>query len=456
MSNDTMKKIVSLCKRRGFIFQSSEIYGGLQSCWDYGPLGVELKNNVKKFWWDDIVGRRHNVVGMDTAIIMHPRIWEASGHLAEFADPMVDCKKCKRRFREGDFEGEVCPECGGELTEVRKFHLMFKTFMGPVEDESAVVYLRPETCQSLFVNFQNVVTSTRQQLPFGIAQIGKSFRNEITPRNFTFRSREFEQMELEFFCKEEETPKWFEYWLAERVRWYKELGLKEDSFHTRDHLKNELAFYAKRAVDIEFKFPFFDGEYGELEGVHDRGTYDLKQQMEFSGADLNYTDRTTRDKTIPAVVETSGGVDRCVLAVLCDAYTEEEIEGEKRVVMKFNPDIAPVKVAILPLSKKPELREPAMKIEETVRRHHTAFYDETQSIGRRYRRMDEVGTPYAVTYDFDSIDDKQVTVRDRDSLRQVRLPADNLVRFLDDLFEKRDWDEASRGMKQIIRPKAGE
>jgi len=454
MSKDMMKKIVSLCKRRGFVFQSSEIYGGLQSCWDYGPLGVELKNNIKKSWWKDIVSRRHNIVGMDTSIIMHPRIWEASGHVAEFSDPMVDCRKCKGRFRADDITGEVCPECGGELTEVRQFNLMFKTHMGPVEEDTSTVYLRPETCQSLFVNFQNVVTTSRQRLPFGIAQIGKSFRNEITPRNFTFRSREFEQMEMEFFCREEKTAQWFEYWLAERLRWYGEIGLRQESFRTREHGNDELAFYAKKAVDIEFKFPFLDGDFGELEGVHDRGVHDLSRQMEFSGEDLNYTDRITKEKFIPAVVETSGGVDRCVLAVLCDAYTEEEVDGEKRVVMKFNPDIAPIKVAILPLSKKPELMEPAARVEQMVRRHFDTFYDETQSIGRRYRRMDEVGTPYAVTFDFDSIKDKQVTVRDRDSLKQVRLPIENLVGFLDDLFEKKEWDETCRNMEQISRPDA--
>ncbi len=452
MQKKEMKDIVSLCKRRGFIFQSSEIYGGLQSCWDYGPLGVELKNNVKRFWWDEMVRRRRNVVGMDTSIIMHPTIWKASGHVDEFSDPMVDCKKCRQRFKADDIEGDVCPECGGELTEARNFNLMFKTFMGPLEDESAVVYLRPETCQSLFVNFRNVTTSSRQKLPFGIGQIGKSFRNEITPRNFTFRSREFEQMEMEFFCREEESAEWFEYWLEQRKKWYAKLGLSGDSCRFREHEKDELAFYAKRAVDIEFKFPFLNGGYGELEGVHDRGTHDISRQMEFSKEDLYYTDKTTNEKIVPSVVETSGGVDRCVLAVLCDAYTEEEVEGDRRVVLKLNPAIAPIQVAILPLSKKPELQEPAQKIEEAVREKYAAFYDETQSIGKRYRRMDEVGTPYAVTFDFDSIDDRQVTVRERDSLKQVRLPIDNLTAFLDDLFSGSDWDETCKGMNQIDRP----
>ncbi len=440
MAEDLMKKIVSLCKRRGIIFQSSEIYGGLQSCWDYGPLGVELKNNVKRLWWDAVVKERDDVVGVDTSIIMHPRVWEASGHIKKFSDPMVDCKNCKQRFRAEDIEGGVCPECGGELTEARNFNLMFKTSMGALEDESAVVYLRPETCQSIFVNFQNIVNSTRQKIPFGIAQIGKSFRNEITPRNFTFRSREFEQMELEYFVREAESPKWYDYWVEQRMEWYRDIGFKEANLRLREHEERELAFYAKRCVDIEYRFPFLDGGFGELEGIAERGTYDLSQQMEHSGADLRYLDRETNERFIPAVVETSGGVDRTILALICDAYHEEEIRGEKRVLLKLSPEVAPVKVVVLPLSKKPELCEPARKIERMLRPHFETFYDETQSIGRRYRRMDEVGTPYAVTYDFDSINDKQVTVRDRDTLKQVRLPIDNLVAFLEDLFEKGSWE----------------
>ncbi len=451
MSKETMKQLVSLCKRRGYIFQSSEIYGGLKSSWDYGPLGVELKNNLKKSWWDFMVRRRSDVVGMDTAIIMHPMIWKASGHVDEFTDPMVDCKKCKQRFRADDFDAEVCPECGGELTEMRDFNLMLKTHIGPLEDQGSIAYLRPETCQSLFVNFLNIVNTTRQKLPFGIAQIGKSFRNEITPRNFTYRSREFEQMEMEFFCDENESPKWFDYWLEQRLAWYKELGFKDGSYRLREHEKNELAFYAKRAVDIEFKFLFLEGEFGELEGIHNRGTHDLSRQSEFSGQDLRYINKVTNEKIMPAVVETSGGVDRCVLAMLSDAYTEEEIEGEKRVSLKLNPLLAPIQVAILPLSKKPELSEKAKQLEEKVREKYASLYDETQSIGKRYRRMDEIGTPYAVTYDFDSLEDKQVTVRERDSLRQVRLPIDNLMAFLGELFDKKEWAEVSRGMKQIGR-----
>ena len=440
MAEDVMKKIVSLCKRRGIIFPSSEIYGGLQSCWDYGPLGVELKNNVKRLWWEATVKERDDVVGVDTSIIMHPKIWEASGHIQKFSDPMVDCKNCKQRFRAEDVEGDACPECGGELTEARNFNLMFKTFMGALEDESAVVYLRPETCQSIFVNFQNIVNSTRRKIPFGIAQIGKSFRNEITPRNFTFRSREFEQMELEFFVREEESPKWFDYWLEQRMKWYKGIGFKDDSLRLREHGEDELAFYAVRCIDIEYRFPFLGGGFGELEGIADRGTYDLSQQMKHSGSDLQYLDKETNERFTPAVVETSGGIDRTILALICDAYHEEEVRGETRVLLKFKPGVAPIKVAVLPLSKKPELCEPARKIEHMLRPHFESFYDETQSIGRRYRRMDEVGTPYAVTFDFDSLEDRQVTVRDRDTLKQVRLPVDNLVTFLEDLFRRGSWE----------------
>jgi glycyl-tRNA synthetase len=440
MAEDLMTKIVSLCKRRGFIFQSSEVYGGLQSCWDYGPLGVELKNNVKRLWWNAVVKERDDVAGMDTSIIMHPKIWEASGHVQNFNDPMVDCKKCKQRFRADGVSGDKCPECGGELTDARQFNLMFKTFMGPVEDANAAVYLRPETCQSIFVNFQNVVNATRLRIPFGIAQIGKSFRNEITPRNFTFRSREFEQMELEYFVRDEESAKWFEYWVAERQKWYAAMGIRSETLRLREHGKDELAFYAKRCIDIEFKFPFLDGGYGELEGIADRGTYDLSQQMKFSGADLQYLDKEKNERFTPAVVESSGGVDRTILALICDAYHEEEVAGETRAVLRFRPKVAPIKIAVLPLSKKPELCEPARAIERMLRPHYETFYDETQSIGKRYRRMDEVGTPYAVTFDFDSIQDRQVTVRERDSLKQVRLPIDNLTKFFEDLFRRGSWE----------------
>ncbi len=455
---DKMDKIVSLCKRRGFIFPSSEIYGGLNSCYDYGPLGVELKNNLKKAWWKNMVQLRPEVVGLDSSILMHPKIWEASGHLASFTDPLVDCKSCKKRFRADhlleDFRSLYpkwqkeppkqisdlkCPDCNGELTVKRDFNLMFKTFLGPVEEEAAQVYLRPETAQGIYVNFNNVQQAARLKIPFGIAQIGKAFRNEITPGNFTFRTREFEQIEMQWFINPRDADKWFDYWLKERVAWYVSLGMTKEHLHNREHKKNELAHYAKRAVDIEYQFPFAGNEgFKELEGVHNRGDWDLSRHSKFSGRDLSYRDEVGRENYIPWVIETSGGVDRAVLAFLLDAYTE--VEGgrttttestkEKEVVLKLHPQLAPIKVAVLPLSKKPELTRVAQDIYSKLSNYFMTDYDEVGSIGRRYRRQDEIGTPYCVTVDFASLEDKKVTVRDRDSMIQERLAIEELTSYL--------------------------
>jgi glycyl-tRNA synthetase len=415
----TMEKIVSLCRRRGFVFPSSEIYGGLSSCWDYGPLGIELKRNLKEAWWKDMVQSRDDMVGLDTSILMHPQVWVASGHIENFSDPLVECKSCKKRFRQDELEKQVCPACGGELSEPRQFNLMFKTFMGPIEDESAVVYLRPETAQGMFVNFQNVVNSTRKKLPFGIAQIGKSFRNEITTGNFIFRDREFEQMEIEFFIKPGTQDKWFEYWINERINWYQKLGMRKENLKFRQHEKKELAHYALGCFDINFKFPM---GWSELEGIASRGNYDLTQHANCSGKSLLYNDEETKEHYLPYVIEPSAGVDRGVLAFLCDAYDEDVADGEARVILRFHPRIAPVKVAVLPLSKKEPLGSFARDIFNNLRTDWVVQYDDTQSIGRRYRRQDEIGTPFCVTIDFQSLEDKQVTVRERDSMAQIRIP----------------------------------
>ena len=429
---ELMKKLISLSKRLGYVFQSGEIYGGLQSSWDYGPLGVELKKNIETSWWDYTVKTRPDVVGMDSAIITHPDVWMASGHLKNFHDPMVDCKECKGRFRLDHVEGDRCPECGGELTEPRNFGLMFKTKMGALEDESATVYLRPETCQSIFVNFRNIITATRQKLPFGIAQIGKAFRNEITARNFVFRSREFEQMEMEYFCLPEEADNWFKYWLDQRMKWYLELGIKEDHLRLRTHEDSELAHYASFCVDIEYSFPFAPDGWGELEGIANRTDFDLKSHIRESGQDLSFQDLLTNQKIVPYVVETSGGIGRTLLAVLIDAYREEEVEGRTRVVLGLHRNLAPIKAAILPLSKK--LSEQAYEVFELIRPYFPVQFDVTGSIGKRYRRMDEAGTPFCITFDFDSLEDKQVTIRERDSLDQVRIPIDTLVEKLTDIM----------------------
>ncbi len=423
----SMEKIVSLCRRRGFIFPSSDIYGGLSSCWDYGPLGVELKRNVKDAWWKAMVHNRDDVVGLDCSILMHPGVWKASGHVDGFSDPLVDCMNCKMRWRADELKEQVCPSCGGKLTEPRQFNLMFKTFMGPVEEEANIVYLRPETAQGIFVNFDNVVNTTRKKLPFGIAQTGKSFRNEITTGNFIFRSREFEQMEMEFFCVPGTDEEWHEYWRNERMNWYLKLGINPESLQFREHRKDELAHYAKACYDIEFMFPM---GWAELEGIANRCDFDLTQHAKFSGKSLEYSDSESKEHIVPYVIEPSAGVDRSVLAFLCNAYCEEPDKDEIRTVLKLHPSLAPYKVAILPLSRKENLVALAKQIHNTVRQQWITSYDDSQSIGRRYRRQDEIGTPYCVTVDFDSLEDKQVTVRDRDSMKQIRIPISELTKTI--------------------------
>lgn len=457
MSDNTMEKIVSLCKRRGFIFPGSDIYGGLANTWDYGPLGVELKNNVKRAWWKAMVQMRSDVVGLDAAILMHPKVWEASGHVEGFTDPLVDCKKCRKRFRadhlleakgiKPDFRpGEwekaniVCPECGGELTEVRKFNLMFKTFMGVIEDEANEIYLRPETAQGIYINFLNVQQSMRKRLPFGIAQIGKAFRNEITPGNFTFRTREFEQMEQQYFVRPEEADKYFEEWKQVRKQWYLDLGIKKESLRFREHAQDELAHYAKAAVDVEFNYPGLG--FKELAGIHNRGDWDLSRHQKYSGQDLQYFDQEKNERIIPWIVETSDGADRATLAFLMDAYEEvetrsgdEEGKHEKEVVLRLHKALAPIKVAILPLSKKESLVQLAQETQKGLWKNWVTQYDDTGSIGKRYRRQDEVGTPYCVTVDFNSLEDKKVTVRDRDTMQQDRVAIEELKDYFEKKFE---------------------
>jgi glycyl-tRNA synthetase len=429
----TMEKIVSLAKRRGFIFQSSEIYGGLNSCWDYGPLGVELKNNVKQAWRRKVIQERDDMVGLDASILMHPRVWEASGHVAGFSDPLVDCKSCKQRFRADHLEGDKCPACGGELTEARQFNLMFKTFMGPVEDNAAVVFLRPETAQGIFVNFNNVLTSTRMKLPFGIAQIGKSFRNEITPGNFTFRTREFEQMEIEYFVKPGTDEEFHQQWMEQRFKWYTDLGITPERLRLRAHASDELAHYAKGCYDIEYYFPM---GWSELEGIANRTDFDLKQHAEYSGQRMDYFDQEANEHYIPYVIEPSAGADRGTLAFLLDAYHEEPDKDEVRIVLKLHRALAPYKVAILPLSRKEPLINMAKGLEKELRKYWMTDYDDSKAIGRRYRRQDEIGTPYCVTVDFQSLEDNAVTVRDRDTMDQERVPAAELSGYL---LEKLAW-----------------
>jgi len=496
-----MDTIVSLCKRRGYIFQSSEIYGGMASCWDYGPLGVELKRNIKDAWWRSVVRERDDMVGLDAAILMHPQVWAASGHLAGFADPFSACKACGRHFRadqvwqliwdspwwqsllkamrgektslhllqwaktEGkglapnlalvvrpevtlsgladlhvkfqgvdldfkNFVGSIsakgdgqattpCPACGGELSEPEPASLMLETYLGPVKATAEKIYLRPETAQGIFVNFENVLTTSRKKLPFGIAQIGKSFRNEITPGNFIFRTREFEQMEIEYFVKPDTDQQWFEHWVEQRFNWYVKLGIRKENLRLRPHAKDELAHYARACSDIEYLFPM---GWSELEGIANRGDFDLKQHSKFSGKELNYFDEESGQHISPYVIEPSGGVDRATLAFLIDAYAEEPDKDEIRVVLHLHPDLAPVKIAVLPLSRNEKLRPLAQEVYSRIRRCWATQYDDAQSIGRRYRRQDEIGTPFCVTIDFQSLEDNQVTIRERDSMRQIRVP----------------------------------
>ena len=436
-TNDVMDKIVSLCKRRGFVYPSSEIYGGLTSCWDYGPLGAELKRNLKNFWWDSMTNRRDDIEGLDAAILMHPEVWHTSGHVSEFNDPMVDCKKCKARFRADKLEEARCPmkpskspiECDGELTEVRQFNLMFKTFMGPVEDSGNAIFMRPETAQGIYVNFLNVKNSSRQKVPFGIAQIGKAFRNEITPGNFIFRTREFEQMEMQFFIPPAEDEKWFEYWREQRWEFYRELGINMDKLRWHEHGPDELAHYAKAAYDVEYEYPF---GWQELEGVHNRTDFDLSRHMEATKKDLRYFDERFPEKFIPYIIETSAGCDRTLLTLLVDGYDEVEIKGEKRVFMRLSPRISPIKAAVFPLVKKDGMPEYAKKVYHELKKKFKVFYDEGGAVGRRYARMDEAGCPFCVTIDGQTLEDDTMTVRNRDTMEQVRMKTPELLAFLDE------------------------
>ena len=436
---DLMDALISLAKRRGIVFPSSEIYGGLRSSWDYGPLGVELKNNVKRAWWRSMVQLRDDIVGLDAAIIMSPRVWEASGHVAGFSDPLVECLSCHQRFREDHLtvdqdRGTVCPNCGNnQFTEPRQFNLMFKTHMGPVEDESSVAYLRPETAQGMFVDYRTVQQASRLKVPFGIAQVGKSFRNEITPSNFIFRTREFEQMEMEFFVEPGSDERWFEYWLQARLDWFLELGVRRENLRLRPHEPEELAHYAKAATDIEYEFPF---GWAELEGVANRQDFDLLRHQEFSGEDLSYYDQENDRRYLPFVVEPALGVERAVLVFLLDAYRVDEApsakgEMEKRTMLALHRSLAPIKVAVLPLSRNEALVPEAKRVHDLVKGRWMTSYDDAGAIGRRYRRQDEVGTPFCVTVDFDSINDRAVTVRDRDSMAQDRVSIDKLVDYLE-------------------------
>jgi len=455
-----MDKIESLAKRRGFVFQSSEIYGGFGSCYDYGPLGVEFSNNIKKAWWKSMVQTRTDVEGIDGSIIMHPKVWHASGHVESFTDPLVDCKKCRKRFRADhllenigtrpDLDGRrepphdvssvTCPECGGGLTAPRNFNLLMKTYIGAVEDKTSEAYLRGETCQGIYVNFKNVLDATRQKIPFGIAQIGKAFRNEITPGNFIFRTREFEQMEMQYFVNPKKADKYFAYWREQRIGWYKNFGMRDNFLRWREHAENERAHYARVAWDIEFNSPF--GGWKELAGVHNRGDWDLSRHEKFSGVDLNYRDSETNEKYHPYVVETSDGVGRAMLAFLINAYDEVKTRsGESNtkhdleVVLRLHKDLAPVKIAVLPLSRREKLIALAKSVWKKLSALYMTHYDDTGSIGKRYRRQDEIGTPYCLTIDFKSFDDGKVTVRDRDTMAQDRVAAADLQAYFREKFE---------------------
>lgn len=431
-----MADLVSLCKRRGFVFPSSEVYGGINACWDYGPLGIELKRNVKERWWRAMTDRE-DVEGIDAAILMHPRVWEASGHVAGFVDPLVDCKKCKSRFRADKIDpaavaSKKCPNCGGELTEPRQFNLMFKTHMGPLEDSASIVYLRPETAQGIYVNFLNVQQSARQKIPFGIAQIGKAFRNEITPGNFIFRTREFEQMEMQFFVKPGTDMEWFEKWKQLRIQWHLDNGIRKNKLRFHQHGHGELAHYAKAAFDIEYEFPF---GWQELEGIHNRSDFDLGRHQEYSGKKLEYFDEVTKERYVPYIVETSAGCDRTLLTALADAY---RFDGD-RVWLELHPNLAPYKVAVYPLMKKPELMEYTDKVIKAVSKKFRTTTDEAGSIGKRYRRQDEIGTPFGVTIDYDTLSNHTVTIRHRDSMVQERVGTENLTAYIEDKFE--NWNK---------------
>jgi len=440
--SNSMEKIVSLCKRRGFVFQSSEIYGGFGSCYDFGPLGVEMKNNIKKSWWDEMTKLHENVVGLDASILMSPEVWKASGHLtAGFSDLLVECKSCHKRFKRDELKEnsrDKCPDCGGKLTEAKQFNLMMKTFVGPVEEKASPVYLRAETCQGIYVNFLNVLDSTRLKIPFGICQIGKAFRNEINPGNFIYRIREFEQMELQWFCDPKDADKFFDYWKEERMKWYERLGVKKENLRLVEVPKEKRAHYAKRQIDVEYKFPF---GWKEIEGIHNRGDWDLSNHSKYSGKDLKYFDPSTnsgqvKEKYFPYIIETSIGVDRSFLMFIADAYEEisggrtktSEAKKEVEVLLKLHKSLAPIKVAILPLVKnKEELVKKAKEIYQLLKPHFSCQYDEAGSIGRRYRRQDEVGTPFAITIDFDTLENNDVTIRDRDMMKQERIQIDNLI-----------------------------
>jgi glycyl-tRNA synthetase len=440
---DLMNKLVSLCKRRGFVFQSSEIYGGVGSVYDYGPLGVELKNRIQQSWWREMVYRHDNIVGLDAGILMNPDVWVASGHVGAFSDPLVECTNCHRRYRAdelddlgaGNADTQQCPSCGtrGNWTEPRQFDLMFKTFMGVVQDDKATVYLRPETAQGIFVNFKNVQDSARQKVPFGIAQVGKAFRNEITPGNFIFRTREFEQMEMQFFVKPGTEDEHFDAWMDRRLAWAKSLGIREERLRFHEHGPDELAHYCKRAFDIEYRFPF---GWQEFEGIHNRTDYDLGNHQEHSGKKLEYFDPASNERFVPYVVETSAGLSRTLLVVLADAYDEEELENETRVVLRLAPSLAPITAAVFPLVKKDGMPEIAEKLAADLRGQFNVLYDVAGSIGKRYRRQDEAGTPFCLTIDGETVENGTVTVRDRDTLEQERVPIEGMAGYLADAISK--------------------
>jgi len=440
--DDTISKIISLAKRRGFVFPSSEIYGGFGSSYDFGPLGVEMKRNLKQVWWSEMINNHEDIVGLDAAILMNPKVWQASGHLtAGFADELVECQDCKKRFKKEEIQKDVCPECSGKLGQPRKFNLMMKTFVGPVEDEASIAYLRAETCQGIYVNFENIKSAMRKKLPFGIAQIGKSFRNEINPKNFIFRTREFEQMEMQWFCNPKEADKWFDYWKEERINWYLRLGIDKKDLKVTEVDKKDRAHYALRQADIEYHFPF---GWGEIEGIHNRGDWDLSNHSKHSGQDLRYFDEETKEKYFPYIIETSVGVERSLFAFLADAY--EEIKGgrtttteavkEQEIVMKFDKKLAPVKVIVLPLVKNnPKIVDKAQEVYKIIKPKFTCQYDQVGSIGRRYRRADEIGVIFALTIDFQTLEDNTITVRNRDTMAQERIKIENLMSFLSEKLE---------------------